>query len=72
MSTRLTIDLMNPQLLTLLRLEAARFNKNIRDIVIEALEQHFADQQENQNLLKLAAQSFAEWDNPNDAVYDKL
>jgi len=72
MSTRLTIDLQNPNLLTLLKLEAAHTHKLIREIIVEALEGYFSSKRENQAILKLAEKAFAEWDNPKDSEYDSL
>lgn len=72
MNTRITLDLKKPALLTLLRLEAAQENKTIRELVVEALESHYGHKLENHALMKLAAKSFAEWDNQKDADYDKL
>jgi len=43
-----------------------------KQVVIHALEAYFAHQQENGALLDAANRTFAEWDNPEDAVYDKL
>ncbi len=70
--TRLTLDLQDVQLTTLLRLEAARQNKGLRDIVVEALRSYLSDRRENQAVLKLSEKAFEEWDNPLDAAYDKF
>ena len=72
MSTRLTLDLGDPQLAQLLRVEAARERTTMKDIVVRALEAYFSERRENGALLKLAEAAFAEWDNPEDAVYDEL
>lgn len=72
MSTRLTIDLQNPALITLLKLEAAHTQKLIREIIVEALEGYFSSKREDQAVLKLAEKTFAEWDNPKDSEYDTL
>lgn len=72
MNTRLTIDLGDPRLLTLLRLESAHAGKALREIVIEALKNYFSNKNENRILLKMAEKTFAEWDNPQDSEYDKL
>lgn len=71
MRTRLTIDLANPSLARLLRLEAAHRGKAIREIVTEALEAYFSHKRENRAVMRLAEQTFEEWDNPKDADYDK-
>ncbi len=72
MNTRLTIDLKDPQITRLLRMEAAERGDSIRDIIVEALTSYFSHKRENKALLKLAEKSFAEWDNPKDSDYDKL
>ena len=72
MNTRLTIDLHDEQLLRLLRLQAAHEGKALREIIVEALRNYFAEQWENRAVMKLAEKSFQEWDNPQDAEYDKL
>ncbi|MBM3737736.1 MAG: hypothetical protein FJW39_18305 [Acidobacteria bacterium] len=43
-----------------------------KDIVVDAIEAYIAQKQESQALLDAANRSFAEWDNPEDAVYDHL
>ncbi|MDO8519962.1 MAG: hypothetical protein Q7T11_07365 [Deltaproteobacteria bacterium] len=72
MNTRLTIDLGEPRLLTLLKITAAQTGKTLREVVVEALESHFSSRRENQAILKMAEKTFAEWDNPRDSEYDKL
>lgn len=72
MGTRLTIDLGDPQLLRLLRHEAADTGQSLRDIVIEALTGYFSGKRENIAIAKLAESAFAEWDNPKDAEYDSI
>jgi hypothetical protein len=70
MTTRITVDLRDPQLLKLLRLEAAQEGKTIREIVAVALEGYFSAKRENHAVMKLAEQAFSEWDNPKDSEYD--
>ena len=72
MSTRLTVDLGDPQLVRLVRMEAARESTSIRDVVVRALEAYLSGRRENQALTKLAAAAFEEWDNPEDSAYDGL
>lgn len=72
MNTRITIDLQNPQLMTMLKLQVAQEGKALREVVVEALEHYLSHKRENQALLKLAESSFAEWDNPKDSEYDHL
>ena len=42
------------------------------DVVVQALKHYFHDQAEDKAVLQAANLSFAEWDNPKDADYDKL
>lgn len=72
MSNRITVDLQAPQLLKLLRWEAAQRSTTIREIVVEALEGYFSSRAENQALLNFADSMFAEWENEDDAIYDQL
>lgn len=72
MNTRLTIDLKNPKLMKMLHWEAMEKEKKIREVVVEALESYFSVKEENILLTKLAEKSFAEWNNPKDAEYDRL
>lgn len=44
----------------------------MREVVVRALEAYLSHRRENQALLQLAAASFEEWDNPDDAAYDQL
>lgn len=72
MNTRITIDLHDPQLLKLLRLEAAQEGKALREVIVKALESYFSSKRENRAVMKLAEKVFSEWDNPKDSEYDRL
>ena len=72
MSTRLTVDLGDQQLVRLVRMEAARESTSIRDVVVRALQAYLSGRRENQALAKLADPAFEEWYNPEDAAYDGL
>ena len=72
MNTRLTIDLKDSKLVTLVRLEAAQRAIAIRDVISEALASYFADRLETASLKTLADQAFTEWNHPQDADYDRL
>ena len=61
METRITIDLRDPQLLKLLRLEAAKEGKTLRELVVAALESYFSGKRENQAIMKLAEKVFSEF-----------
>lgn len=55
---------------------AAQNGKKVNEFVIEILDDylHFKDseKEETAGLMKLSETSFSEWDNEEDAVYDKL
>ncbi len=55
---------------------AARRGKKINEFVAEILDDYLfrqiSEADETQNLMRLSETSFAEWDNKEDAVYDKL
>lgn len=44
----------------------------MKEVLTRALEAYFADRLETNALAKLAESSFAEWDDPRDAEYDRL
>ena len=72
-STKFSFDFADaPEIVTALRSEAVRSGKSQKALVIEALEAYFSHRFENRFLLRAAEQTFQEWDNPDDAVYDKL
>ena len=72
MNTRLTLDLGNPSLVRMLRIEAAHRGMSLKDVVVEALTDYFDEHAEDKSLLQVANRSFSEWNNPKDAEYDKL
>ena len=72
MNTRITVDLQDTQLITLLRFSAVQEGKTLREIITEALKSYLHHKRENQALMKLAEKTFAEWDNPKDSKYDSL
>lgn len=72
MNTRLTIDFKDPVYLTRLKFLAAQEHLSLREIIVKAVDACFSDYLENRALAKLAEQTFAEWDNPQDSEYDKL
>ena len=61
-----------PQFADMLRLEAARAGKTQKAILVEALEAYFANRLEDEILLSSANLTFADWNNPDDSVYDAL
>lgn len=70
--TRITVDLGDPQLVKLLRMEAASEGKTLREVITSALEGYFSAKRENQAVMKLAEEVFSEWDNSKDSDYDRL
>ena len=72
-SVKLSFDLSDkPQLVEMLRVQAARQRTTQKAIVIDALEAYFAHKLESAFLLKAAEKVFHEWDNEDDQVYDTL
>lgn len=70
---KLTFDFSdNPQIVELLRVEAAQGNSSQKNIVLKALTAYFATKSDTQSLYKLANKAFADWDNPEDSIYDDL
>lgn len=61
-----------PELVEMLRTQAAREGRTQKAIVAQALESYFAHRQESSFVLKAAEQSFQEWENEDDQVYDSL
>lgn len=72
MNTRITIDLGEPRLMTMLKMVAAQSGKTLKEVMVEALESYFSHSRENQALLAMADKTFAEWNNLQDSEYDKL
>jgi hypothetical protein len=62
----------NPQLVSLLRVQASRTGVSQKQIVAQALEAYFSHQAESALLLDAASRAFAEWDNPDDEIYNDL
>ncbi len=72
-AAKLSFDLSDRlEIVELLRLLAAQSGKSQKHILIEALEAYFSHQFESRMLLRAAEKSFADWDNPEDDVYNKL
>jgi len=72
-SVKLSFDFSDrPQLVEMLRVQAAREGTTQKAIVSEALEAYFAHKLESTFLLKAAETVFQEWDNEDDQVYDTL
>lgn len=61
-----------PKLVEMLRVFAAQAGRSQKDVVSEALEIYFANHAESDLILRLAASTFADWDNPEDEIYNTL
>jgi hypothetical protein len=72
MNSRISIDLGDPKLFKLLKLEAQETDSTMREVVIRALESYFAQRLETKALLHASESAFSEWDNPQDSDYDRL
>ena len=59
-------------MLDVLRIMAAREKTTQKAIVVDALTAYLSQKQENLALLLAADQTFSEWDNQDDQVYDTL
>ncbi len=70
--TRISMDLGDPKLIRLLKLEAQEKGIPMREVLIQALESYFAHRLETRALLKASEAVFDDWDNPLDSDYDKL
>lgn len=72
MNTRISTDLGNPVWLKLLKMEAHETDSSVKDVLVRALEGHFAHRLETKALQKASEAVFTEWDDPRDAEYDSL
>jgi hypothetical protein len=72
MQTRLSIDLRDPRLARLVRLEAEVTDSSLREVCVRALESYLAHKLETRALLKACEAAFDEWNDPRDADYDSL
>ena len=72
-SLKLSFDFSDhAELVESLRLLAAQEKTSQKAIVIEALQAFFGDKLESDLILRAASQSFSEWENEEDRVYDTL
>lgn len=72
-SHRVSFDFSDdPKILELLRNFSAASGKSQKSIVIEALKSHFAEKMETRMLWRAAEQTFSDWDNEDDEVYNDL
>jgi len=72
MGTRLSVDLGQPVLMKLLKLEAQETDTSIKEVLVRALEAYFAHRLETRSLMRAADSVFDEWNDPRDSDYDKL
>jgi hypothetical protein len=61
-----------PEIVELLRLEAATSKSTQKGIIVKALKAYFSNRSETSSLYKVAEKTFAEWDSKEDSVYDDL
>jgi hypothetical protein len=71
-SGRITVDLGDERLVRGLELEAIRENTSVKEVVARAVRAYLSSRHEDFGLLGLAERAFAEWENPEDAEYDRL
>ena len=72
-SSKINFDLTDRrELVELLRRRAADAGTTQKEVLIKALDAYFANEQESMLLETAASRSFAEWNNPEDAIYDKI
>jgi hypothetical protein len=70
-SAKLSFDFSDqPEIVTQLRLHAARYQMSLKLVLAQALEAYFAHGKENELLLQAASQTFSEWDSPEDQIYE--
>jgi hypothetical protein len=72
MKSRISMDLGNPKLLRLVKLEADEMGTSMKEVLIRALETYFSHRLETKALGKASESVFEEWDNPLDSDYDRL
>lgn len=72
-SSKVSFDFSDtPTIVELLRLRATQKGVSQKKILIEALQRYFAQEQEDEFLKSAADRNFAEWNNPDDEIYDTL
>ncbi len=64
------MDLADPRLVKLLKVEANEGDTTVKEVLTRALEAYFADHLETRALATLGKSTFGEWDDPRDAEYD--
>ncbi len=71
-SARISTDLGDPQLIKLLKQEAAETSQTMTEVMVHALESYFAHRLETRALMIASEAVFDEWNNPLDSEYDNL
>ena len=72
-SLKVSFDLSDaPKLVELMRVCSAKKGITQKALLIEALQHYFGREQEDQFLKSVADKAFAEWNNPEDSIYDTL
>lgn len=71
-SARICMDLGDPRILKLVKLEAQETDTSMKEVVLQALESYFSHRLETKALLAAAESVFEEWNDPRDSDYDSL
>lgn len=72
-TAKLSFDLSDhPEMIEMLRFQAATTQKSQKAILIQALEAYFSHQLESRLILSAAEKIFSEWDNKEDEVYNSF
>ena len=66
------MDLGNPLILRLVKLEAQETDSSMKEVILRALESYFSHRLETKALLAAAESVFEEWNDPRDSDYDRL
>lgn len=72
-TAKLSFDLSDhPEMIEMLRFQAATTQKSQKAILIQALEAYFSHQLESRLILSAAEKVFSEWDSKEDEVYNSF
>ncbi len=72
MNSRISMDLGNPLLLKLLKLESQETGTSMKDVLVKCLESYFAHKLETKALMKASDKAFEEWHDPIESDYDNV
>lgn len=72
-SAKLSFDFSDhPEVVEMLRFQAAATHKSQKAILIQALEAYFSHQLESRLILSAAEKVFSEWNSKEDEIYNSL